>query len=174
MKRTAKTKSKPAKPTSIANKIRQAALAKIHIAQEQLGMDDDTYRELLTSIVSNGDEARLLTAEGKIKWFNGDISAKHLTGTGLNAVIECFKTAGFKGSKQYKGKPHNADSSAANARRLSKVEALLADADRPWSYAIAIAKQMYKKEKLEFCTGEELGGIITALVKDAAKREAVK
>ena len=115
-------------------------------------MDDETYRAMLQHVA-------------------GVNSAKDLTDTGRVKVLEYFKSTGFKGSKPYPGRPHNADSKAANARRLSKIEALLADAQRPWSYALSIAKRMYKKDKLEFCTGEQLSGIIVALVKDAKKRE---
>ena len=128
-------------------------LAKIHIAKKQLGLDDDTYRALLMQLA-------------------GVNSAKDLTASQLTKVLEHFKKSGFKGSKTYPGKPHNADSKAANAKQLGKIEALLADAGRPWAYALALAKRMYKKDALEFCDGRELAGIIAALAKDAAKRGA--
>jgi phage gp16-like protein len=142
------------KPTSIVNRIKQGELAKIHIAKKQLGLDDDTYREMLMQVA-------------------GVNSAKDLTDISRAKVLEHLKTVGFKGTKQFKGKPHNIGTKANNAARLSKIEALLADSGRPWAYATAMAWRMYKKHKLEFCSGTELGGIITALVKDAAKRETI-
>ncbi|MDO9141471.1 MAG: regulatory protein GemA [Methylobacter sp.] len=126
-------------------------LAKIHIAKKQLGLDDDTYRALLMQLA-------------------GVNSAKDLTSAGRASVLEHLKKVGFKGSKVYKGRPHNAGTKAANAKQLGKIEALLADAGRPWAYALALAKRMYKKDALEFCDGRELAGIIAALAKDAAKR----
>lgn len=146
-------------------------LAKIHIAKTQLGMDDDTYRSTLAMIIAK-DAAKYQTALGKTKQFEGVISAKYLTAAGRSAVLEHLKSVGFKTSKQRKGRPHNAGTSAGNAKLLGKIEALLADAGRPWAYAAGMAKHMYKKDALAFCDGQELAGIIAALVKDAKKRGA--
>ena len=46
---------------------------------------------------------------------------------------------------------------------MGKIEALLADAELHWNYAIGIAKKMFKKEALEFCTESELHRIVAAL-----------
>ena len=103
--------------------------------------------------------------------YEGVTSAKYLTEAGRHAVLEHLKAAGFKGGKDYPGRPHSTDSkTAANAAQLKKIEALLTDAGRPWTYATGMAWHMYKKHKLEFCSGRELTGIITALVKDQQKR----
>ncbi|MDI1231360.1 MAG: regulatory protein GemA [Methylobacter sp.] len=126
-------------------------LAKIHIAKKQLGMDDDTYRAMLMQVA-------------------GVNSAKDLTDFDRTKVLEHLKKVDFKGAKTFKGRPHNAGTQAANAKQLGKIEALLADAGRPWAYAASMAKRMYKKDALEFCGGRELAGIIAALSKDAAKR----
>lgn len=148
-----------------------AELAKIHIAKQQLGLEDDSYRTMLLMIIGK-DPVHYLTAEGKIKQVEGVISAKYLTEVGRYAVLEHLKAAGFKGGKDYPGRPHNTDSqSASNAAQLKKIEALLTDAGRPWTYATGMAWHMYKKHKLEFCSGRELSGIITALVKDQKKRQ---
>jgi len=129
---------------------KKSELAKIHIAKKQLGLDDDTYRAMLQQVASV-NSAGELAAEQRGK------------------VLEHLKNAGFKGSKTHKGRPHNTD----KVKQLKKIEALLADSGRPWSYAAAMAKHMYKKEALAFCDATELGGIIAALVKDAKKREEV-
>jgi phage gp16-like protein len=57
---------------------------------------------------------------------------------------------------------------------MGKVEALLADAGRPWSYAVRLAKRMYRRDKLEWCGPEELRGIVAALSNDAARRKRRK
>ncbi|WP_031438203.1 gp16 family protein [Methylobacter tundripaludum] len=132
-------------------KNKNSELAMIHIAKKQLGMDDDTYRAMLKQVA-------------------GVNSASELTEKTRAKVLDHLKKVGFKASK-HKGRPHNLDTKAGNAKQLSKIEALLADAGRPWAYAASMAKRMYKKDALEFCSGTELAGIIAALVKDAKKRE---
>jgi len=42
-----------------------------------------------------------------------------------------------------------------------------------WNYADGIAKQMFKRERLQWCNAAELRGVITALVKQQAKRSEV-
>ncbi|UOA07646.1 regulatory protein GemA [Methylobacter sp. S3L5C] len=158
---------KTEKPKSASDKIKLAELAKIHIAKKDLGLDDDTYRDLLRKV--NALDARYLTAIGKTKAFEGVISAKYLTALGRAAVLEQLKQAGFTGKTAYPGRPHNIDSAATTAKQLKKLEALLAEAGRPWAYATAMAVQMYKKSKLEFCNSQELAGLIAALTKNAAR-----
>lgn len=131
---------------------RRAALAKIHLAKKQLGMDDDTYRAMLLTI-------------GGVK------SSKDLTGEGVHKVLRHLEHAGakFTTPRKHGRKPHSLPSSSERAPKLAKIEALLAEAGRPWEYAIAMAKRMYNKDALEWCGHEQLSGIITALVKDAAR-----
>lgn len=132
---------------------RNAALGKIHLAKKQLGMDDETYRAMLLTI-------------GGVK------SSKDLNNEGLNKVINHLEKAGavFTRPKKHGRKPHSLPSGSERAPKLAKIEALLAEAGRPWEYAIAMAKRMYNKDALEFCGHEQLSGIIAALVKNA-KRE---
>lgn len=53
---------------------------------------------------------------------------------------------------------------------LGKVAALLADAQRPWNYAHAIAKRVAKVDRVEWCDGVGLHKVVTALVMDARRR----
>lgn len=131
---------------------RDAAIGKIHIGKTQLGMDDETYRAMLLTI-------------GGVK------SSKDLTNEGLNKVLRHLEKAGvvFVSKKKYGRKPNNLPSGSDRNGKLSKIEALLAEAKRPWEYAHAMAKRMYKKDALEFCDHDELSGIIAALVKNAKK-----
>lgn len=52
---------------------------------------------------------------------------------------------------------------AEDSPQLRKIDAQLRALGKRWAYAIGIAKQMYGRERIEWCTGPELGGIITAL-----------
>jgi phage gp16-like protein len=132
---------------------RRAALGKIHIGKKQLDMDDDTYRAMLLTI-------------GGVK------SSKDLTPEGIDQVVRHLEKCGakFAAAKKHGRKPHNLPSGSDRAPKMSKIEALLAEAGRPWEYAVAMAKHMYDKDNLEFCDHAQLSGIIAALVKNA-KRE---
>lgn len=137
-------------PSPHRDMFKQAELAKIHIAKKELGLDDDTYRALLMQLT-------------------GFSSSKELNAFERRKVLEHMKKAGFKG--QHPGKPHNLPSGSSRSARLGKIEALLADGKKPWAYAAGMAKHMYQKDRLEFCSDDELTGIITALVKDQKKQK---
>jgi phage gp16-like protein len=137
-------------PNPHRDRYKKAELAKIHIAKKELGMDDDTYRAML-------------------KQLTGFPSSKDLNAFERRKVLEHLKKAGFKGN--HPGKPHNLPSNSPRAAKLGKIEALLADGKKPWAYAVAIARRMYGKERLEFCADDELTGIIAALVKEQKKRQ---
>ncbi len=55
---------------------------------------------------------------------------------------------------------------------IDKMEALLADAARPWNYARAMAKRMCGVDQLEWCTAEQLRKIVAALSYDQRRRAA--
>jgi phage gp16-like protein len=131
---------------------RRAAVGKIHIGKQQLGMDDDTYRAMLLTI-------------GGVK------SAKDLTPEGISKVVAHLERAGarFTSPKRAGRRPHSIGSGTERAGQLRKIEALLADAGRPSEYAGAMARHMYKKDRLEFCDSRELAGIIAALMKNGQR-----
>lgn len=127
------------------NKFRNNDLAKIHIAKQALGLDDDTYRAMLWTV------ARVR-------------SSSDLDEAGRRAVLQHMKSRGFK---PHQG-PRKAHKGAANY--MSKVEALLADMQLPWSYATSMAKQMFKRDKLEWLRPDELEKLMVALIKEQEKR----
>lgn len=129
--------------TAAQDAIRKRQLAQIHIAKSDLGLDDDTYRALLLDVTGLASSAKL--------------SAKQRA-----AVLERFESKGWKNKKQ-KGKPRAL--STDKAPLISKIGALLADMKLPWSYADGIARQMYKIERVGWCSNNQLRGIVTALVK---------
>jgi len=128
---------------------RNKDLAMINIARKELGLDDDVYRGILKQ-VCNVD------------------SLKHLDQPGRRKLIAYFRGKGW-GKKDYtKGRPHNMQA-PGRKRQLSKIQALLAEADRPWAYLDGMVKRMCKVDKLEFCTPAHLSKIISALMKDAKR-----
>lgn len=129
---------------------RKTDLAKIHLAKKELGMEDDTYRAMLKSIA-------------------GVSSAKDLDAKGRMDVLNHLRICGMKFKKSktsdYPGKPHN-----MNEQR-GKIEALLADMKLEWAYADALAKRMFKVERVAWVKkGEQLKAIITALSNEQSKR----
>lgn len=130
---------------------RRRQLAKIHIAKNQLGMDDDTYREMLHNVA-------------KVK------SSAKLNADGLRAVLEHLAQCGFKAAgKKYPGRPKNMDRATSRSAQLKKIEAYLAEAKRPWSYADTLAKRICKVERIAWVKDKDLYKIITALRKDAMR-----
>lgn len=130
---------------------RNAQLAAIHVAKKQLGLDDDTYRAMLWAV------ARVH-------------SAADLDAYGRRQVLDHMRSRGAAQRRprvgRYPGRPHNTDEQP----QLRKIEALLADMRLPWSYADAIARQMYRVERVAWLHGDQLGSVITALIKERAKR----
>jgi phage gp16-like protein len=136
---------------------RRSLLAKVHIAAKTLGLEDDAYRDMLEALTGQRSA--------------GDLSVKQLT-----LVIAALRKRGWDDAdprpERRKPKPR---ATPGCAPLLGKIEALLADAGRPWTYAMAMARRMYGLDKLEWAKPEQLRGIIAALTKDAqrrAKREA--
>lgn len=149
--------------------VRRQKLAAIHVAQSQLGMDDDAYRALIlrvsASVSSTGTGVR---------------SAADLDLRGLNAVLDEMRRLGAtqptkvgpKGRAKpahFPGTPHNFDGMPAE---IAKIEALLADLTLSWSYADAIAKRMHGIERVAWCRKPaQLVSIIAALHVEQEKRQ---
>lgn len=128
---------------------RNAALSKIHIAKKDLGLDDDTYRALLARVA-------------------GVTSAKDLNPRQVSAVLAEFQRLGWQpvAKKQGRKAPKPAPDRAA---LVGKIEAFLAEAGRPWTYADAMAERMFKVERVEWCDSDQLGRLVAALVYDARR-----
>lgn len=125
-----------------------AGKKKIQIARRQLGLDDDAYRAILKRTV-------------------GAESSKDLSPRQIGRVLVELERLGFKPKASTgRAKPKPA---AERDKLVGKIEAQLAEAGRPWEYADSMAKRMYQVERLEWCDSKQLGGIITALAKDAER-----
>jgi phage gp16-like protein len=70
--------------------------------------------------------------------------------------------------RSFPGRPHNCDQHP----QLLKIEALLTDARRPWSYVDAMADRMCGKARVAFCTPQDWQKLIVALELDKRRRSA--
>ena len=119
---------------------RNQRIAAIHMGKKQLGLDDDTYRDMLEQVT-------------------GKRSAKDITDDDLVKVIQYLDQLGFS-KRDFGQKPKVKLSKDA---LIGKIEAHLAENQLHWNYAKGIAKQMFQKEALEFCTENQLWRIVAAL-----------
>ena len=115
----------------------------IHIAKQQLGMDDATYRAMLWSVA-------------RVK------SSTALDFAGRKKVIDHLKACGFAPISKNAGKPANVKPELIPL--MSKIGALLADMKLPWKYAAAILKRQAKVDRLEWADAKQLHDVVTALV----------
>lgn len=140
------------RPTKKRPDRRRSELAQIHIARRDLGMDDATYRAMLISVVQT-DSAKTLDEEGRRR------------------VLDHLKSHGWRPTKPRRdsARPRILRGRGSRGRMLRKIEAFLAEANRPWSYALAILKRQGGPDRLEWAVGGQLAGVIAALDRDAAR-----
>lgn len=139
---------------------RNRELAQIHIAQAQLGLDDDVYRDMLFTI------ARVRSA-ADLDYAGRKAVLAHLRSRGFRAFPHPRPSPGGRG--RYPGRPANMDH-PDRGPSLRKIEALLAEAGRPWSYAHALARRMFHVERIEWCETDQLHSIVAALMIDQRRR----
>ncbi|WP_246189989.1 gp16 family protein [Pandoraea captiosa] len=122
-------------------------MAKIHIARQQLGMDDGSYRAMLRSV-------------------GGVESSKDLTPMGAAKVLRHLERCGFVPKPSHGRRPVVA---RGRDRQMRKIEALLAEAGRPWTYLAGMVKRICKVDAIEFCDEGMLAKLIAALQIDAKR-----
>lgn len=126
--------------------------SKIHIARQQLGMDDSSYRSMLARVA-------------------GVRSAKDLNSKTAGRVLQEFERLGWKPTpgKRAEGKPHNLANMPAEAR---VVEAQLANMKLPWSYADKIATRMFGIGKFAWLNKpDQVQSVLAALHVEQEKRQ---
>lgn len=140
---------------------RRGLLAKVHMAKARLKLDDDAYRAVIA------------------EHFDGRESARDLDDGELVTLIRLLNRCGATGVIPYdkrkdRGRPRNPKWTREGL--LSRIEALLTDKaaaqGRPvnWDYALAILKRMYKVERLEWATPEQLKGVMVAIEKGGRRK----
>lgn len=125
-----------------------ALTRKIKMAQKQLGLDDGTYRDILKRVTGKDSTTKMSLIERE-------------------KIINEFKKLGWKPSAAAKSKhgkkPKVSTDKPSRQAVMDKIEAILTDMGLHWNYAHSIARGMHKKEKLEFCTDEELHKVMQGL-----------
>ncbi|MFZ5428068.1 MAG: phage protein GemA/Gp16 family protein [Thermodesulfobacteriota bacterium] len=136
---------------------RRSMVAKVKIAQKQLGLSDEDYRAMLAERY-------------------GVESSTKLTMRQLDGLVRFLASRGFQERtvRARKGDKSVPSEKAMNAKAmLSKVEALLAEIGArenrhvPWDYAASILKRMFKVDKLEWAKPDQLRAVIAALHRKA-------
>ncbi|WP_240442865.1 gp16 family protein [Pseudomonas aeruginosa] len=128
-------------------------LSKIHIARQQLGLQDDVYRQKLQAMF-------------------GKTSAKELSPRQAEQLLAEFKRLGWKPKpgKKTQGKPRNWQQLPAE---IEVIEAQLANMNLPWSYADAITKQMFGVARVAWLAKkpDQVRAILAALHVEQEKRQ---
>lgn len=150
---------RPAKPGKDA--ARNTALKAVHASKRQLALDDEVYRDLLERMT-------------------GKRSARDLDDAQLRRVLSEMRRLGAvqptqphpKGRSKpahYPGTPHNVDSLPA---QIEVVEALLTEMRLSWGYADAIAKRMFRVDRVAWLKDpKEVVAILAALYNEREKRK---
>ena len=139
-----------------AQDVRNSELAQIHIAQAQLGMDDDTYRNVLWTV------ARVR-------------SSKDLDWSGRKRVLDHMKACGFKVRPTRLPTAHKPLAMTKEAIE-AKIATQLKDLGQNWPYAYGVARRIYPTmNRFEFLSPEQLGEVSSALertIRFKRKKEA--
>lgn len=127
-----------------AQSIRARELAQIHIARAQLGMDDQTYRDVLWTV------ARVR-------------SAADLDWSGRKRVLDHMKACGFKVQPKKLATAHKPLAMTKEAIE-AKISVQLKDLEQNWPYAYGVGRRIFPKvSRFEFLTPEQLGEVSSAL-----------
>lgn len=124
---------------------RSRQLARIHILKAELELDDDAYRNVLWSL------ARVE-------------SAKDLDEHGRGQVIQHLERHRRAFASVNRPRP-----SQDKEALVGKIRALLHAQNREERYADGIARRMFKIDRYDFCTPEQLHKIVAALSYDAQR-----
>ncbi len=120
----------------------------IKAGQAHLGWDDATYRTVLERLTGKNSATRCTLDE-------------------LQTVREYMHKQGFPRSFARHGRRPKV--ALTKKTILAKIEALLAEAKRPWAYAEGLAANMFKQHVLEWLTDEQLASVMKALIIDAKR-----
>lgn len=132
---------------------RQGLIAKIHVAQKQLALDDDNYRAILKRIT-------------------GKLSCKQMNLLELQKIMAEMERLGFKPTKKSIGrKPlHVTDVTEL----MNKIAVLLKETDKTWEYANGIAQRMFQKDNVNQLNEQQLRKVLIALNYQNLKAQAAQ
>lgn len=119
----------------------------VHTGKSSLGWDDETYRDVLTRQT-------------------GKRSASDCSVTELEKVVLYMRTQGFALSSRGR-RPRVATGRKA---MLSKIEAMLAEAGRPWGYLDGMVERMLgEKKPVEWLNDDQVRKLMQMLIVDAKR-----
>ena len=129
----------------VAGLIGNKEKAVLHIAKAQLGMGEAAYRDMLASV--------------------GCRSSVELNYSKYDQLMVRLKAAGFRHvhTSAKKSGMHR-EPSTYKKPMISKMGAILAELQLPWSYADGIAKQMFGIERVRFCDTGQTHKVLQALI----------
>lgn len=128
-------------------------IAKIKIAQQQLAMDDHTYRTML-------------------KRLTGKDSCTKLTATELAIVLREMERLGFAPTKpSHERKPLR---KTEHTPMIEKISALLAETGKSWNYANSMARNMFCVDKVNQLDSDQMHRLVAALQIYANRQKALK
>ncbi|MCY1559504.1 hypothetical protein D9M68_965510 [compost metagenome] len=96
-------------------------------------------------------------------------SAKDLSSRQVGLVLAEFERLGWKPKAVKKGGRAVPKPAPDRTKQVGKIEALLAEAKRPWAYADAMALRMFQVERVEWLDSDQLRRLIAALTYDAKR-----
>lgn len=141
---------------------RRQQLAAIHIGRDQLGLDEETYRDMIEQVSATVGVAHRSAADLDEPQRDAVIAAMRAKGAAQPAAKSGSKAG------TYPGKPANF---AGMPEMITKIEAQLADMKLPWSYADAICRRQFGIQRIGWCRKEEqLRAVIAALHVEQEKR----
>lgn len=137
----------------MANAHRTTLLAKIHVAKRDMALSEEVYRDILQTR-------------------HGVQSAASLSLAQMKSLIQHFKRLGWQTNSKPDRRPGTKPGSPVEGKRalLSKIEAQLAEVEKPWAYADGIARRVCKVDLVAWCTPAQLRKIVAALNYDAQRR----
>jgi len=120
----------------------------VHTGKSVLGWDDGTYRDVLARVA-------------------GKRSATDCTDTELERVVAYLRAQGFSKLSSHGRRPRVA---AGRKAMLNKIEALLAEAGRPWAYLDGIVLRMLgEKKPVEWLNDDQVRKLMQMLIVDAKR-----
>ena len=131
---------------------RKNFMARIHIAKKELALDDDSYRSIISSVSP------------------GKTSAKELTMKELAALIEAFKTKGWKPKRPARKKGIDTAATDFRAKRIWLIKKIWGNLENagvlndPTQAGLEKYCTKYMLgDKLEWASSDELNSIVSAL-----------
>ncbi|MCP3941427.1 MAG: DUF1018 domain-containing protein [Desulfobacteraceae bacterium] len=115
-------------------------LAVIHIAKKQVGMSEEEYRDLLSSVSVT--------------------SSKKLNSKTFTIVMNQFEQLGFKTKSKTRAKRKVSNMPDKKQPLMKKLEAIILDMGKSWRYVDAIAKRRFDVEAAQWLEVPELRKLV--------------